>query len=441
MDELDRLGIRDNTLILYILSDNGASAEGMQGTISELLAQNAMETTVDEHIEVLNRDYGGLDALGGPLLDTMYHHGWAWAGNTPLRSTKVVASHFGGTATPLVVSWPKRIQADRTPRQQFHHVNDIAPTIYEILGITPPRLVNGVEQDPLDGVSMVYTFNDPAAAGHKHTQYFEILGNRGVYHDGWFAGTVAPKLPWIAGLQGLPGWNPDNDVWELYDLREDFSQAHDLARVMPEKLAAMKEIFIMEATKNKVFPIGGGLYIAAYSPQEMVGSTLTEWNFSEGQKRIAEVLAPRFVNRSTLATINAKLPERASGVLFAVGGISAGFTVYMDEGVLRAEYNAMTMNRYKVSSDGPIPAGDVRIEVETRFEPNQRGGPATITFRVNGNQVGQGRVEKTVPLIFTASETFDVGMDLGSPVALDYQERAPFAFNGTIENINVRYLQ
>ena len=179
----------------------------------------------------------------------------------------------------------------------------------------------------------------------------------------------------------------------------------------------------------------------AYSPQEQIGSTLTEWNFSEGQTRLLEYLAPRFVNRSTLATINARIPERASGVLFAVGSISGGFTVYMDEGVLRAEYNAMTMNRYKVSSEGPIPAGDVRIEVETRFEPNQRGGPATITFRVNGNQVGQGRLESTVPGGFTASETFDVGMDLGSPVALDYSDRAPFAFNGTIENINVRYLQ
>jgi len=441
VDELERLGVRDNTLILYILSDNGASAEGMQGSISELLAQNSMVTTVEQHIEVLNRDYGGLDALGGPLLDTMYHHGWAWAGDTPLRSTKLVAAHFGGTATPLVVSWPRQIRTDSTPRPQFHHVNDIAPTIYEILGITPPRVVNGVEQDPLDGVSMVYTFRDPAAPGRKETQYFEILGSRGIYHDNWFAGTMGPRLPWIPGLQGLPGWNPDNDVWELYDLSEDFSQTHDLAAEMPDKLAAMKETFVMEATKNNVFPVGGGLYIAAYSPQEQIGSTLTEWNFSAGQTRIAEVLAPRFVNRSTLATISATLPERASGVLFAVGGISAGFTVYMDEGVLRAEYNAMTMNRYKVSSDGPIPAGDVRIEVETRFEPNQRGGPATITFRVNGNQVGQGRVESTVPTTFTASETFDVGMDLGSPVALDYHERAPFEFNGKIDKIYVKYIE
>jgi len=439
--ELENLGIRDNTLILYIHSDNGASAEGMNGSISELLAQNGIVSTIDQHIEVLERDYGGLGALGGPLLDPMYHHGWAWAGDTPFQSTKLVAGHFGGTRTPLVISWPRRIKPDRTPRAQFHHVNDIAPTIYEILGITPPHTFNGAEQMPLDGVSMVYTFDDAKAKGRKTTQYFDIVSSRGIYHDGWFGAVPGPRKPWVPGLQGVLQWNPDEDTWELYDLNEDFTQANDLAAKMPEKLRQMQDIFTMEATKNKVFPIGGGVYIPVFAPQEMKASNLTEWTFFEGHTRIPESMAPKFASGfSTHAVIEAELPEKASGVLYCVGGISAGFTVYMDEGILKAEYNALTLDRFKIASDAPLPKGKAKIEVEVKFDKMERESPATVTFKVNETEVGQGRIGRSVPATFTASETFDVGMDLGSPVSLDYHDRAPFAFNGTIEKIHIRYL-
>ncbi|MHC4945100.1 MAG: arylsulfatase [Planctomycetota bacterium] len=438
--ELENLGIRDNTLVIYIHSDNGASAEGMMGSISELLAQNGMVSTIDEHIEVLERDYGGMDALGGPLLDPMYHHGWAWAGDSPFKSTKLVAGHFGGTRTPLVISWPKRIKPDKMPRDQFHHVNDIVPTIYEILGITPPRTFNGVEQMPFDGVSMVYTFEDAQAKGRKTTQYFDIVTSRGIFHDGWFAAVPGPRKPWVPGLQGLPGWNPDNDTWELYNLAEDYSQANDLADKMPGKLRQMQDVFTMEATSNKVFPIGGGIYIPVVAPQEMKASTLTEWTFFEGHTRIPESMAPKFASGfSTHAVIEAELPDKASGVLYCCGGISAGFTAYMDEGFLKAEYNAMTLNRYKIASDAPLPKGKATIEVDVNFDSPQREGPATVTFTVNGRQVGQDRIGRSVPATFTASETFDVGMDLGSPVALDYHERAPFAFNGRIDRVHIQY--
>ena len=441
VDELERQGLLDNTLIFYLNSDNGASSEGMAGTISELLAQNAMVTTVDEHLEVLERDYGGMDALGGPMLESMYHHGWAWAGDTPYKSTKLVAAHFGGTRTPCVIHWPKGIKADKTPRSQFHHVIDIAPTIYEVLGITPPVLYNGVKQDVIDGASMVYTFEDAGVPEQKPQQYFEIMGSRGVYYDGWFAGAFGPRTPWLSDMSGLIGWDPDEDVWELYNLEEDFSQAHDLAAEMPKKLQAMKDMFTMEATRNKVFPIGGGLYIPAYHPAEQRASTLKEWDFFPGQTRIAEVLAPRFTSgHSTLSTIEAVVPENAEGVLYCVGGISAGFTVYMDKGYLHAEYNAMTLNRYKIKSDKPLPTGKVTIEVELKFDEKKPQAPATVTFRVNGVQVGQGRIERSVPAVFTESETFDIGIDLGSPVALDYHERAPFKFNGEIEKINIKYI-
>jgi len=441
VDELEALGILDNTLIFYIGSDNGASAEGQAGTISELLAQNLMATTVEEQLEVLGRDYGGLGALGSELLDSMYHHGWAWAGDTPFKSTKLVAAHFGGTRTPMVVSWPKRIKPDATPRSQFHHVNDLAATVYDILGIDPPFAVDGFEQDPQDGVSMAYSFDNPQAAGQKKVQYFDIYASRGVYQDGWFACAFGPREPWNRTGAKIAAWNPDDDVWELYNLDEDYSQANDLAEQMPAKLQAMKDSFTMQATENKVFPIGGAFYTSALHPEEIRSSTLTEWSFFPGQTRIPESMAPKFVSGfSSLATIDADVPEGASGVLYCVGGMSGGFTVYFDAGKLCAEYNTLGVYRYKIRSTGPVATGKVRLEVEMAFDEKKPQAPATVTLRVNGKQVGQGRVERSVPAGFSASETFDIGIDLGSPVSLGYHERAPFAFTGTIERIRFAYL-
>ena len=441
VDEIERQGMLDNTLIMYILSDNGPSAEGMNGTISELLAQNSMPSTIDQHIDVLNRDYGGMDALGGPMLEIMYHHGWAYSGASPFQGTKLVAAHMGGTRTPLVISWPKKIKHDGKVRSQFHHVNDIASTIYEVLGITPPKTVNGVEQLPFDGVSMVYTFDQPDAKAAKETQYFEILGSRGIYHEGWFAGTFGPRAPWSTDMSGVANFDPEKDEWELYNLSVDYSQSKDLAEENPEKLAELEALFDKEATDNHVYPIGASMYTAFYSPSELPSSPLTEWSFYEGQDRIPESMAPKFTSgRSTLAVIDAEIDKDAEGVLFAVGGISSGFTVYMDNGVLKAEYNAMTLNRYKVASESAIPTGKVKIEVETRYDGPERLGPATVALTVNGKQVGQGRIGRSVPAVHTASETFDVGIDLGSPVALDYADRAPFRFNGKIERIHIRYI-
>ncbi len=320
-------------------------------------------------------------------------------------------------------------------------MNDIAATIYDILDITAPKFVNGVEQQPLDGISMAYTFDSAEAKSAKTTQYFEIMGSRGVYHQGWFAGTFGPKAPWSADPSGMINWKPETDKWELYNLNNDYSQSKDLAQENPQKLAELKAIFDNVATDNLVYPIGAGLYTSFYSSSEMPSSPLTEWNFYEGQTRIPEGLAPKFASgRSTLTVIDADIPKNAEGVLFAMGGISAGFTVYMDKGLLKVEYNAMTLNRYKITSKSPIPTGKVKIEVTTKYDAQERMAPATITLKVNGKQVGQGRVERSVPAIFTASETFDIGMDLNAPVSLDYYDRAPFKFNGRIEKINIKYI-
>ena len=215
--ELDSLGIRDNTIVIYIWGDNGSSAEGQNGSISELLAQNQIPNTVAQQLEAL-KALGGLDALGGPRTDNMYNAGWAWAGDTPFRYTKLIASDFGGTRNPMVISWPARIKPDETPRSQFHHVNDIVPTLYEILGITPPRVVDGFVQDPIDGTSLAYTFADANAPGRKKTQYFDNNGSRGVYSDGWFASTFGPLSPWLNVSPGLATWDSRNDVWELFNV-------------------------------------------------------------------------------------------------------------------------------------------------------------------------------------------------------------------------------
>ena len=228
IDELEAQGIRDNTLVIYILSDNGASAEGMEGSVAELNAQNGIPSTVAEHMAVA-QDVGGLGAIGGPKMDNIYHAAWAWAGDCPFRYTKLIASDFGGTRTPMVISWPKRIKPDKQPRPQFHHVNDVAPTLYELLGIRPPDIVDGHKQDPIDGMSFAYTFDSASAPEQKKTQYFDIMGSRGIYHEGWMASTFGPRKPWVAEAPDIANWDPMQDRWELYDTREDFSMMQDLA--------------------------------------------------------------------------------------------------------------------------------------------------------------------------------------------------------------------
>lgn len=267
IDELEARGIRDNTIVIYILSDNGASAEGVEGSVAELNSQNGIPSTVAEHIKVVNQ-LGGLETIGGPKMDNMYHSGWAWAGDSPFRYTKLIAADWGGTRTPMVISWPKRIKPDDIPRSQFAHVNDVVPTLYDLLDITPPKIVDGHEQDPIDGVSFAYTFDSPDAPEQKKTQYFDIMGSRGIYHDGWMASTFGPKAPWIAKMPDLANWNPMEDERELYDTRNDYTLMNNLAEENPEKLEELKKLFELEAEKNKVFPIGAGLYVGLH-PNEM----------------------------------------------------------------------------------------------------------------------------------------------------------------------------
>jgi arylsulfatase A-like enzyme len=435
VDGLEELGLRDNTIILYIWGDNGSSAEGQNGTVSELLAQNNIANTIQQQLAALDK-VGGLSALGSPKMDNMYHSGWAWAGMTPFRSTKLVAAHFGGTRNPLVVSWPKGIKADTTPRSQFHHVNDIAPTLYEVIGIKPPEEVDGFKQDPLDGVSMAYTFADAKAPGRKKTQYFENNGSRGIYHDGWFACTFGPLIPWdTAGSSAkLKDWDANKDLWQLYDLTKDFTQFEDLAAKEPGWLAKMKELFLAEAKANKALPIGGGLWTRLH-PEDRIASPYKSWRFDATTNRMPEFTAPGLGRQSNRAMIDVEVGKDASGVLYALGGQSGGLTLYMDKGQLVYEYNMMIIERYTAKSEGKIAAGKHKIEVDTTIA--KPGGQADVVLKVDGKEIARTTVKRTVAAAFTASETFDVGVDLGSPVSLDYFDRAPFKFDGKIEKVTV----
>ncbi len=441
--ELENEGIRDNTLIFYIWGDNGASAEGQHGSISELLAQNQIPNDIDDQLQALSRDFGtpedpsGLSALGTAKTDNMYNAAWAWAGDAPFRYTKLIASHFGGTRNPLVVSWPAKIKPDSTARSQFHHVNDIAPTIYDILDITPPEEFYGFIQEPLDGTSMAYTFNDPDAPGEKQIQYFENNGSRGIYFDGWYACTFGPLTPWSTGdSEALAEWDSRDDVWELYDLTKDFTQKNDLAAEQPEILEMMKQLFLQEAEENKVFPIGGGLWTRIH-PEDRIGTPYTSWTFDTTTTRMPEFTAPGLGRQSSLVKIDVDLKGKDSGVLYALGGASGGLTLFMENGKLKYEYNMMLLDRYKAESEEKIPAGPHTIKVKTTFTSLEPLAPANVVIKVDGTKVASTKVKRTVPAAFTASESFDVGTDLGSPVSLDYADDTPFPFTGTLNKLTV----
>ena len=439
LDELEAQGRLDNTIVFYIWGDNGSSAEGQRGTISELLAQNSIPTTIDDHLRTLD-ELGGLDVLGSAKTDNMYHAGWAWAGGSPYKSTKLVGAHFGGTRQPMAVSWPAGIEKDDTPRPQFHHVIDIVPTVYEMLDITPPRTVNGIPQDSIDGTSMLYTFDDPEAEGRRTTQFFDIMGSRGIYHDGWFAGTFGPREPWTPGAPaGIREWNPENDVWELYNLEEDWSQANDLAAEMPEKLSEMKSLFLVESARNDNLPIGGGLWTVLFNPADAPATPYRAWTFRGPMERMPEFAAPKLGKFDTDVRVEAEIPENANGVIYALGSFAGGLSLFMIDGHLYYEYNLFEIERTLMKSPSRLPAGEVVIEVKSRLQEPRPISPMDIVVSVNGKEVLNGTVPRTAPLLFTANDCLDIGYDWGSPVSTEYFDEAPFEFEGTLGTTTISY--
>jgi hypothetical protein len=369
----------------------------------------------------------------------MYHAGWAWAGESPFQGTKLVAGYFGGTRVPMAVSWPKGIKADTEVRGQFHHVNDIAPTIYDLIGITPPASVNGFEQDPLDGVSLAYTFADGKVATQKTHQYFEVFGSRGIYSEGWMASVFGPRIPWLPGAYAAyANWNPDQDTWALYKLDDDYSQSIDVASDYPLKLAELKRKFDAEARDNHVYPIGAGLG-PLLNPSARVGTTQTEWHFNTDVTRLPEFCAPNLRARNNKVAVDVDVPEKASGVLYSLGAVAGGLVLYMDDGYIHYEYNFLGVSRTKLKSLDRVTSGPHRVDLETIMSGPAPGAAAMLVMRVDGVEVDRQHTPFTVPLAFSASETFNVGVDLGCPVSLDYRDRAPFRFNGQINDVHIVY--
>ncbi|TWU27976.1 arylsulfatase [Novipirellula artificiosorum] len=441
IDELERQERLENTLVLYIWGDNGSSSEGLYGTISEQLAQNGIPTKISQHLEALE-ELGGLDVLGGPKTDNMYHAAWAWAGSTPYRGTKLQGAYFGGTRQPMAVSWPAKLKADKTARSQFHHVVDVAPTIYELLDISLPQVVNGFSQDPIDGVSMAYSLDDPDAEGTRHTQFFDIMASRGVYNDGWFASARGPREPWVGGIPpGIREWSPLTDKWELFNIEEDWSQSNDLSEQNPAKLEEMKSLFLTESAKNKNLPIGGGLWSTVlYHPEDAPAPPYTQWSFYGPVSGTPESAAPKLGKVSSKVAMEVEVPKGASGVLYALAGFSGGLTCYMDDGQLCYEFNLFEIERTKIRSEASIAAGKRQIEVVSKLV-DKIGGPIDVSLFVDGNQVAQGRVPRGMSLHFTSNATFDIGRDQDSPVSLDYYDRAPFDFEGEIGTTEIRYTE
>ena len=439
IDQIEAMDQLENTLIFYIWGDNGSSSEGLYGSISEQLAQNGIPTQISDHLSALE-ELGGLEALGGPKTDNMYHAGWAWAGSTPYQGTKLQGSYFGGIRQPMAVSWPSGIHADKTPRPQFHHVIDIVPTIYEVLGIQDPVVVNGFTQDEIHGTSMAYTFGDPKAAGTRTTQFFDIMASRGVYDKGWFACAPGPREPWVGGIpKGIKQWSPLTDAWELYNLEEDWSQSINLAGTHPEKLEEMKALFLAESAKYKNMPIGGGLWSTAlFHPEDAPAPTATSWRFTRPIVYLPESAAPKLGKNSNIVKMEVEVPAEANGVLYALAGFSGGITCYVKDNFLHYEFNLFEVERTKISSASKIPEGKATVEVESRLT-GPIGGPMEVMLRVNGAEVGKGLVPRAMSLHFTSNATFDIGTDLDSPVSPDYFDQAPFPYNGRIGETHIWY--
>ena len=428
--ELERTGDLDDTLIFYIAGDNGTSAEGgMNGMFNEMTYFNDVQEHVPDLLKVI-------DEWGGP--DTYPHMaaGWAVAFDAPFTWTKQVASSFGGTRNGLVVHWPKGIQAKNEVRSQFHHVIDVAPTILEAAKLPEPKVVNGTPQLPIEGVSMAYTFDDGSAKDRHLTQYFEIFGNRAIYHDGWLAGTVH-RAPW----EMKPRTTLDGDVWELYDARSDFSLANDLAAKDPARLKELQALFLKEAERYQVLPLDDrGLERAVASmvgrPDIMAGRTSI--TLGQGMAGMQENVFLNVKNKSVKITAEVEVPQGGGqGTLIAQGGRFGGWSLYVDGGKPGYAYNFLGMQRTAVASPTALPAGKATIELDFAYDGGGLGKGGLATLSVNGKQVAQGRIEHTQPMIFSADETADVGIDLGTPVVEAVGAEAKSRFNGKIPNVTV----
>jgi len=430
VDALEELGILDDTLIYYIVGDNGASAEGtINGTFNETFLFNGVP-----QLETPEFMAARIDKFGGPEAYNHYAVGWAHAMDTPYQWTKQVASHWGGTRNGAIVHWPGVIKAKGEIRSHFHHVIDIAPTILEVAGLPEPTIVHGVQQHPMEGVSMAYSFDDGKVGDRHETQYFEMFVNRGVYHKGWTAVT-RHSTPWDPTMK-LPAY--DDDVWELYG-PDDWSQARDLAAKNPEKLREMQRLFLIEAAKYNVLPLDDRRVERfnadlAGRPQLIKGNRQLLFG---NMGRLSENSIVVLKNKSHAITAQVEVPNGgAKGVIMAQGGAFGGWSLYVKDGKPAYCYNWFALERFKIYGDAPLPPGEHQVRMEFAYDGGGVGKGGDVTLYVDGKQVGSGRVKGTHAMLFSADETADVGSDTATAVSDDYTPHES-VFNGKVKWVEI----
>ena len=425
---VEDLGKLDNTLIIYIAGDNGTSPEGtLVGTPNQFTSYNGiLNVPVAEQLKFY-------DVWGSAATYPHMAVAWSWAFDAPFKWTKQVASHFGGTRQGLAISWPGHINDQGGIRAQFHHVIDIVPTILEATGIKAPDTVNGIKQKPIEGVSMAYTFdkaNTAAPTKHK-TQYFELMSNRGIFNDGWYANTTPPVAPWVLNS---PMPNVNEYKWELYNLNADYSQAHDLAAKMPDKLKQMQALFAQEAAKYNVLPLDNSSFARAISPRPSATAGKTVFTYSGVMPGIPTENSPSILNRSFKITAEVEVPENGDGMIVTTGGRWGGYGLYLLKGKPVFNYNLLTLLQARWAGDQPIAPGKHTIVFEFEYDGPGLAKGGTGVLKVDGKEVHTLQIPKTVPFLLPGDETFDVGIDTRTGVNdLDYQ--VPFRFNGKISNV------
>ncbi len=430
VDALEDLGILEDTLIYYIIGDNGASAEGsLQGTFNEMVTLQGFA-----HLETPEFLTSRLDLFGGPEAYNHYAVGWAHAMCTPYQWTKQVASHFGGTRNGCIVHWPGGIQSRGEIRSQFHHVIDIAPTVLEVAGLPEPTFVNGVQQKPLEGVSMAYSFNATEAAERHETQYFEMFGNRGIYHKGWTAVTKH-RTPLQTGQVKLLPFDEDN--WELYDTSKDWTQARNLASEYPDKLRELQRLWLIEAVKYNVVPLDDRSVeranpTLAGRPQLVKGKRQLLFG---GMGRLTESSIVDYKNNSFAVTAELLLPSsEVEGVIIAVGGSIGGWSLYVKGSKLKYCYNFFGLEQYYTEGGETLPSGKHQVRLEFAYDGGGIGKGGNVNLFLDGQKIGEGRVEQTEPFLFSADETCDIGFESGSPVTKDY---GAIKFNGEVNWVEI----
>ena len=429
-DTLDDLGITDDTLIYYIIGDNGASAEGtVNGCFNEMANFNGLAA-----IETPEYLLSKLDDFGGPESYNHYSIGWAHALDTPYQWTKQVASHWGGTRNGTIVHWPKGIKAKQEIRSQFTHIIDIAPTVLEVTGVPMPTSVNGIQQAPMEGFSMAYAFDDADAPEVHDLQYFEMFCNRGVYHQGWTACT-RHSIPWDLVADPVPF---DDDTWELYG-PDDWTQSNNLAKENPEKLAELQRLWLIEAVKYGVLPLDDRRAQRvnadlAGRPQLITGNSQIMYG---GMGRLSENSVINIKNKSFSITAEIDVPDSgAEGVIVAQGASIGGWSLYAKDGKLTYCYNVCGVQHFITGSDTPIPSGKHQARMEFAYDGGGLGKGGAVTLFVDGKKVGEGRVGLTQAMIFSADETCDIGQDTASPVSPDYAT-GNNAFNGDVNWVQI----